>query len=109
MKRKLSEAQILLGKHLEELGFTSITFEWTICFGRRWRADICATAPKPWTGMVLFECDGGKWHGGHRRGNALEKDYERQNYCQINGYKILRFTNEQVLTGQAKEFLEKYL
>jgi very-short-patch-repair endonuclease len=108
-KNRLSTAQLLLGKHLEELGFRDIVYEHRITPERKWRADICADGPEMWHGLYLFECDGGKWHGGHRRGAALEKDYERQNWCQMHGYKLLRFTNEQILSGEALTWLKKHL
>jgi len=107
--KKLSEAQLLLGVHLEELGFREIAYEYRFNADRKWRADICAIAPTVWRGHTLFECDGGKFHGGHRRGLALEADYERQNWALANGYAIYRFTNEQVLKGQAKAWIQEHL
>jgi hypothetical protein len=110
-RKKFSEAQILLGKHLEELGFREICYEYKFNAERKWQADISAEGPRSWNcnGHFLFECDGGKFRGGHRRGKALEADYERQNWAIINGFKLLRFTNEQVLKGEAKAFIERYL
>lgn len=107
--KKLTQAQILLGMHLEELGFREIMYEYRFNMDRKWRADICAFAPTVWRGYTLFECDGGKFRGGHRRGDALEADYERQNWAQANGFAIYRFTNEQILTGQARAWIQKEL
>ena len=56
-----------------------------------------------------IEIDGGMWTGGHTRGPGLEKDYEKQNLAQMNGYRILRFTNRQVQNGNAKEALKDLL
>lgn len=81
-----------------------VVTEHRFCEGRKWEFDV-AIPPL----NLAFECDGGKWHGGHRRGKALEDDYERQNTAIMLRWRLLRFTNEQVLSGEAKEFLEKYL
>jgi very-short-patch-repair endonuclease len=103
---KRTQAQLLLAKHLKELDFAFIEFEYQFCPERKWRADIAAIYN---ANTYLFEADGGRFHGGHRRGKALEADYERQNWATLNGYKLLRFTNEQILTGEALEFLRKEL
>jgi very-short-patch-repair endonuclease len=107
--KKLTEAQLLLGFHLEELGFREITYEYQFNMDRKWRADVYTTGTQIWRGQMLFECDGGKFRGGHRRGLALEADYERQNWAIANGFAIYRFTNEQVLTGKAKAWIQENL
>lgn len=99
---KLSQAQALLASHLGELGYKSV-FEYQFC-DRKWRFDLFL--PEQGIGIEL---DGGMFHGGHSRGAALEKDYEKQNIAQLRGFRILRFTNRQVLSGQALEFLRKNL
>ena len=38
-----------------------------------------------------------------------ERDYEKLNLAQMLGWRCLRFTNKQVLRGEAKSFLEKWL
>ena len=106
MKAKLSEAQILMAEHLRELGAIGIDFEYQPNPKRKWRADIwCLLSIRGTWESFLFEADGGTWSGGHRRGKALEADYERQNWCQLNGYKLIRFSNQQILTGEAKAWL----
>ena len=95
---KLSKSQILMAVHLEELGLSTVA-EYQFCPDRKWKADLYLPEAR-----ILIECDGGKWSGGHKRGQALEDDYERQNWAQMHGYRILRFTNEQIDSGAAKEF-----
>lgn len=97
------EAQTLLGLQLKDLGLETIA-EYPFDPERKWRADL-ACLERRW----LFECDGGMFSGGHKRGEALEADYEKQNCAQLQNWKILRFTNRQVLTGEAKAFIKKYL
>ena len=104
MGSKLTPAQVLLGLHLKELGFTDICYEFQFNPDRRWRADLAVPGDR-----LLFECDGGVFRGGHRRGNALAADYERQNWAVLHGWRLLRWTNRQVLTGEAREFLRGYI
>jgi very-short-patch-repair endonuclease len=102
--KKLSEAQLLLSIHLRELGFTrELEFEFMFAPPRLWRSDIALHNEK-----LLLEIDGGLYTGGHKRGKALEDDYEKQNVAQMLHYRILRFSNAQVLDGRAKEFLSKF-
>ena len=103
MSKKLSEAQLLLCVHLKELGLDSET-EFQIEPFHRWRADIAVPSLR-----MLIECDGGIYSGGHKRGAALEDDYFKQNTAQMLGWKLLRFSNRQVLIGEAKAFIERYL
>lgn len=104
---KLTEAQILLKKHLLELRFCradEIKFEFKFCAERKWLADLAI----PTYGM-LFECDGGMFSGGHRRGKRLEDEYEKQNWAQAWQWHLYRFTNRQILNGDAKQWIQKNL
>ena len=115
MKRsKHTDAQTLLVIHLRELikeqdwrglsGDDSVLTEYQFINGRKFRFDVAI--PDLMTG---FECDGGMYSGGHRHGKAIERDHEKVNLAQFLGWKCFRFTNEQVLKGQAKEWLRKHL
>lgn len=101
---KLTPAQILLWTHLKELGFRDIEPEYKPFSGRRFRIDLYSESIR--TG---WEVDGGMWSGGHRHGKAVEIDNEKLNLCCLNGIYLMRFTNHQVLSGYAKEFLERHL
>jgi very-short-patch-repair endonuclease len=100
---KLTEAQILLQKHLGELGIPTVS-EYQFAKPRRWRFDLADVESK-----IGFECDGGMFRGGHVQSFGLEKDYEKQNYAQLDGWKVLRFTNRQILRGEAKKWLSENL
>jgi len=95
---------MLLAIHLRELGVTELKAEFQIDPARKWRADLALPAHR-----ILIECDGGLHSGGHKRGAALEDDYSKQNVAQMLGWKILRFSNRQVLCGEAQTFLRKLL
>ena len=106
MKRRLSEAQILCVDILTDwyAGMEEVKTEYQWADGRRWRFDVAIPSL-----MLAFELDGGKWSGGHRRGNALEADYERQNAAILDGWKLFRFTNDQAKNGYMKNFIEENL
>ena len=101
---KQTKAQILLGIHVKELKLGPVEYEHQFNHERRWRADLYLPEHR-----IILECDGGAFRGGHRRGKALEADYERQNWATASGYRLFRFTNEQVLKGEAKAWLAEHL
>jgi very-short-patch-repair endonuclease len=96
--------EVLMGDHLRELGFVHLEFGYKFYSNRRWTSDVAIMDCR-----VLIECDGGMWSGGHKRGTALEDDYEKQNIAQMLGWRILRFTNRQVENGEAKEFMKNWV
>lgn len=98
------EAEILLKVHLQELGFKDIEEQYRFAPPRRFTFDLAIPDMR-----LAFECDGGQFTGGHRRSEALAKDYEKQNLAQLQGWRILRFVNRDILNGTAKEFLEDNL
>ena len=102
-KAKLTVAQILLGKHLKELGLEP-EFEWRICDCHKWRFDVVCLDQR-----IGIEANGGKWSGGHRRGKAIEDENDKLNTATLGGWRVLQFTNEQILSGRAKEFLKEHL
>lgn len=97
---KLSEAQILLALHCKELGWERIEYEYRFHPARKWRCDLAVFDIK-----ALIEVDGGMFSGGHKRGGALEDDYIKQNEAQAAGWKLYRFSNRQVMSGDAKKWL----
>jgi very-short-patch-repair endonuclease len=100
---KQTPAQILLALHIKELGLYRL-FEVTVCEKRKWRFDIACP-----TERIAFEVNGGKWSGGHRRGKAIEDENDKLNTATLMGWRVLQFTNEQVLDGRAKAFLAEWL
>ncbi|SUU42810.1 Uncharacterised protein [Acinetobacter baumannii] len=70
---------------------------------RKWRADISLTGTK-----ILVEVEGGIWSGGrHTRGKGYLGDMEKYNEAAAMGYKVLRFSTEQVKSGLAIQQIEK--
>jgi very-short-patch-repair endonuclease len=99
---KLTPAQILLGRHLEELGLEP-EFEVRFSRERKFRFDIGL-----WDQHIGIEVCGGHWNGGHRHRKAIELDYEKSRIAQMEGWRCLYFTNEEVANGTAKRFFQKY-
>lgn len=102
MIRTQTAAHILLGIHLRELKFFA-SAEYKFC-ERDWRFDWANR-----DAMIAFEVNGGKWSGGHRRGNAIEDENDKINTAQMLGWRVYIFTNQQVEDGRAKEFLRPWL
>jgi very-short-patch-repair endonuclease len=99
---KVTQAQLLLGIHLDELG---IRFQREFKFCERdWRIDLMLLDYR-----IGIEISGGNWTGGHRRGKAQEDEYDKLNRAAMEGWRVLQFTNEQVDCGYAKEFLGQWL
>lgn len=64
---------------------------------RKWRFDFAWSAQK-----VAVEIEGGVWSGGrHTRPATFEADCEKYNEAAILGWRVLRFSTEMVLTGEA--------
>jgi very-short-patch-repair endonuclease len=100
---KLSVTQILLGKHLREL-MLGVTPEYRFHQERKWRFDLACPHEH-----LAFEISGGNWTGGHSRGKAQENEYDKLNTAQMMGWRVMQFTNRQVLSGEAKAFLKEHL
>lgn len=92
---KVTQAQLLLGIHLDELG---IRFQREFKFCERdWRIDLMLLDYR-----IGIEISGGNWTGGHRRGKAQEDEYDKLNRAAMEGWRVLQYTNAQVLEGQAQ-------
>jgi very-short-patch-repair endonuclease len=99
---KRTPQQILLQVHLKELGIKTMP-EYRFC-ARKWRFDLVALDER-----LAFEISGGNWTGGHRRGKAQEQEYDKLNLAQLLGWRVMQFTNRQVASGEAKQFLAQWV
>lgn len=109
MKPK-NPAHELLAIHLRELGL-EFEREYRFQSDRKWRFDFAVWI---WRGKAYekfaIEIEGGVWSKGrHVRGKGFIGDMEKYNEAQRWGYKVYRFTTEQVLSGYAKEWLKEAL
>jgi hypothetical protein len=79
-------------------------YEYKFCDYRRWRAD--GAFPKY---HLLTEVEGGLWiRGRHNRPASMIKDLEKYNEAAILGWRLLRFTPQQVECGEALETLKRF-
>jgi hypothetical protein len=94
VKQSVGEATFLL--HCQAHGLYPAT-EWAFTKDRKWRFD-CVFPDS----MVAVEIEGGTRKGGrHNRHAGFERDAEKYNEAAILGWKVLRFTSEQVKRGLA--------
>jgi hypothetical protein len=110
--KKLSPAQILLEKHMAELGFDNVEVEYKFCKDRKWRADyFVSVAPSGCIVPTLIEIEGGVWsgHSRHTRGSGYSEDCLKYSTASVLGYRVFRFTTSQVLDGTARQFLKLWL
>lgn len=71
---------------------------------RRWRFDYAFPA-----NMLAIEIEGGSWTGGrHTRGLGFQKDLEKYNEAAIMGWRILRFTPQDVTSKVAVLVIKRY-
>jgi very-short-patch-repair endonuclease len=100
---KLTPAQTLLLIHLKELGLQAEP-EFQFTPDRRWRLDTYVAEAR-----IGIECNGGRYKFGHRSSRDTDKDNEKMNTAQMMGIRVLQFTNEQIMSGEAKEFVKAWL
>ena len=99
-----TDAGIVMGIHLSE---TERPFEKEYCFhnSRKWRFDFAIPADK-----IAIEIEGGIWtNGAHVRGKHFLSDCEKYNQAVLLGWRVLRFTPEQVDEGEAIAFIKRVL
>ena len=107
-RKKFSEAHLLLEAHLAELGLL-FKREFKFCDSRDWRADY-GLYYVPGSIFLLLEIEGAVWtQGRHTRGSGYTKDLEKYRTAAALGYKVYRFSTQEVLDGTAKEFLRKWV
>lgn len=71
--------------------------------GRKWRADFYI--PR---GHILVEIEGGIYTGGrHVRPVGFQKDVEKYNQATIDGYRVLRGTSSDVVSGRLLEWVKE--
>lgn len=110
-KKQPSEASLLMWEHLSELCLErrrgACVKELKFHNVRKWKFDFgIELHPK----MIGIEIEGGAWISGrHNRGAGFIKDMEKYNHATLLGWRVLRFTPQQVLDGSAIEFIKKVL
>jgi very-short-patch-repair endonuclease len=88
-----------------QLGWPEPVREFQFVENRKWRADFA------WPSlMVLVEIEGAAWtQGRHTRGGGFEADLVKANEAQLLGYRVFRFSTEQVIDGTAASVIGRAL
>lgn len=101
---RLSAGEETLAFHLRALG-VDFEREYRFSHSRRWKADFYLPLHR-----ALIEVEGGTYTGGrHTRGSGYALDCEKYNHAVAMGYRLFRFTSEQVRKGEAIAFIEKWV
>jgi very-short-patch-repair endonuclease len=73
--------------------------------GRKWRFDFALLDHK-----IAVEIEGGLFTGGgHSRGKGYERNLEKYNCATIMGWRVLRYSTDMVLRGDAINELKELL
>jgi hypothetical protein len=111
---KINPAHILFEKHLKELGLDFIA-EHRFHEQRKWRLDytIVETLGKGELTSnlgIAIEIEGAIWsRGRHTRGKGFQADLDKYNHATMMGYRVLRFSTDDIMRGRAKAFLAEHL
>jgi very-short-patch-repair endonuclease len=98
-----SAAEEVLANHLEWSGVKDVVRELRFHPTRRWRFDFSIPRLK-----IAIEVEGATWaRGRHTRGSGFEKDCEKYNEATIMGWRVLRFTTDMVISGEAIAVIER--
>ena len=94
--RALSRGEEEFAPHCEVQGL-SPAHEWKFHPKRRWRFDFAFPDVK-----LAIEIEGGIWQGGrHSRGLGFEEDCVKYAEAAILGWRVIRASTGQVISGQA--------
>jgi very-short-patch-repair endonuclease len=98
---KFNPAETLLAQHIRELG-VEVEQEYRFHPTRKWRFDVAIPAEK-----IGMEIEGGIYtRGRHVRPKGFKADMEKYNQATKLGWSVYRFSTQEVMTGQAKHFIE---
>jgi very-short-patch-repair endonuclease len=102
----MDKANILLEIHLNELGLKFMR-EHKFHPKRRWRFDYIIFNPRMCRTAV--EIEGAIWtQGRHTRGSGYTKDLEKYREAAVLGWRVLRFSTQEVLNGTARAFIKEH-
>ena len=101
----MSDLEDLLAQHIQYAGLPTPVREYRFAPPRRYRADFAYPEQK-----ILVEVQGGIYtRGAHSRGVGLERDYEKLNLAQLNGFRVFQFSRKMIESGVAVNMIEEVL
>ncbi len=102
--KKINPAHLLFETHLKEARFP-FGREFQFHQVRRWRFDYVLL-----NRYVAIEIEGGTWISGrHNTGAGMQGDCDKYNEAVKLGWKVIRFTTQDILSGKAIQFLKDWL
>jgi very-short-patch-repair endonuclease len=102
LPRPASKIEEALALQVRVLGLPAPIREYRFAAPRRWRADFAW--PEHW---LIVECEGAVWTGGrHTRGSGFVADMEKYNAATAMGYRVLRFDQAAINSGEAIRLIE---
>ncbi len=105
-RKVLPAANALLEMHLTELGLRFMR-EHKFHPTRKWKFDYVLWDVSNLSNIAI-EIEGGVWmRGRHTRGKGYQNDMEKYNAATALGWRVFRFSTEDVLRGRAKDFLRE--
>jgi very-short-patch-repair endonuclease len=88
-----------------DAGLPAPVFEYRFHPPRRFRFDICWPAAR-----VAIEQEGGVWSAGrHVRPQGYLRDLEKYNLAVVDGWRVLRYTPEQIRAGLWVDAVQRLL
>lgn len=89
--------------HLRAAGIDGFEREYRFAPPRRWKFDFCDPAR-----MIAVEGEGGTWtRSRHTTGKGYAADCEKYSAAAVLGWRVLRFTTDQVKSGMALRMLQQ--
>lgn len=103
---KKKEVELVLETHLREIGLPDFQRELAFCAPERlWRFDYVIGRLK-----LAIEIEGGIFTSGrHTRGSGFQEDLDKYNAATSRGWRVFRFSTEDVLSGREIETLRNFL
>ena len=99
------DGETRLAFQLDALGVPVFACQYQFAKPRRWRADFAWPEYR-----LIVEVDGAVWaNGRHTRGSGRVRDMERDNWCALHGWRVLRYTTAQAEDGTAATEIAAFL
>lgn len=103
--RKRSELEVELAQQMKLAKLPKFEEEYRFLSDRRFRFDFAFPEHK-----LGVEVEGGCWtNGRHTRGSGFINDCKKMNLATLNGWRLLRFTADDIKSGEALSQIEKAL
>lgn len=104
MPKAKRPVDIIAHHELFDLKLGKVHPEFRFDENRKWRFDFAIPQVR-----VALEIEGGIWRAGrHNRGKGMQGDMDKYNSALVLGWRVFRFSTEDVLTGRARKYLREW-